>query len=303
MYFMMIVVDELLNMDMFYRQRQRKGLQSRRQRATQRGGYKQTKKRVNPPKPGNPICHPRIKSRRQGCLPETVKDQLQPWVGVCGKNERCLVSHSSLPVKQKQEILKKYFRPKMPKEWIHDPDMWLSSVDIEAVMKQYMEAKPEFHFLGVVPIDFSVKDPYNKSVQKCLQPQFCEIDIAGFKKKGVKYIGAVFNLDPHFKSGSHWISLFIHLPKNAAYFFDSYGVKPPEYVANFMRFLDKQLPGITLKYNERRFQHGNSECGMYSLYFLIRMMEGEPFEHFCHHAIDDKYMLEFRKILFDPTSD
>ena len=49
-------------------------------------------------------------------------------------------------------------------------------------------------------------------------------------------------------------------------------------------------------------QYSNTECGMYSIYFLIRMIQGESFKKFCKTSISDKWMLKFRKVLFDPSA-
>ncbi len=261
--------------------------------------------RASPPPPGSRKCHPRIKNSNGKCLPKPILDKIRivgkkgGYSGNTATNERKMVEQSSLSESEKQTILKKYFRPKMPDAWKSDPDMWLNSDDIQNVMKQYEEAHPESHFLGVVPIDFSAPDPYVKGVKKCMNPQFCNINIREMKANGIKYIGAVFNLDPHFKGGSHWVAVCINIPKNGIYYFDSYGMEPPEQVATFMRSFLVQNPNFKLSSNGNRFQYGNSECGMYSCFFLIRMIMGESFAHFCHNPVSDKWMLEFRKVLFD----
>jgi hypothetical protein len=256
--------------------------------------------------PGSRKCHPRIKSVNGKCLPKSVLGQIRrSRAGGRGRasgpvvNERQLVEQSNLSDSEKQRILRTYFRPKMPEGWKADPDMWLNSDDIQHVMKQYEEAYPAFYFLGVVPIDFSAPDPYVKGVRKCMNPQFCSIDIKEMAARGIKYIGAVFNLDPHFKGGSHWVACCINIAKNGIYYFDSYGVPPPEQVAVFMKSFILQNPSFKLSYNGNRFQYGNSECGMYSCFFLIKMIMGESFAHFCHNPVSDKWMLEFRKVLFD----
>jgi hypothetical protein len=244
--------------------------------------------------------------------------------------ERCLLKHTTeLAEEEKPKILKEHFRPAMPSEWSADPDMWLASTDIEAVMRQYEEAVPSFKFLGVVPIDFSAPDPYEEEKdpynihkvagqdssietqgvggaaagaggkkQKCLANEFCTVDLKREKAKGIRTIGAVFNLDPHDKNGSHWIACCILLDTKAIYYFDSYGLPPPPQVSRFMRSFILQDAGLTLKYNGRRFQFGNSECGMYSMYFLICMINRVPFKTFVRHTVPDKYMLELRHVLF-----
>jgi hypothetical protein len=232
-----------------------------------------------------------------------LQEQIAKELGCAMNDERCILEKSALSVKEKKAILNTYFRPKMPDEWKSDPDAWLSSDDIEIVMKQYEKAYDDFKFIGVVPIDFSAPSPYtNANEKKCMNDQFCHVDIQQEKKQGRRILGAIFNLDPHYKDGSHWVALAIDLKRNCVYYFDSYGMEPPVQVARFMRYLTLQEPQMRLESNGRRFQYGNSECGMYSMYFIIRMIEGETFKKFCKNPIADKHMLHFRKILFDSNA-
>jgi len=59
---------------------------------------------------------------------------------------------------------------------------------------------------------------------------------------------------------------------------------------------------MKLQYNARRFQYGDTECGVYCLYFLIRMLEGDDFRKFCKRAPRDSDMLELRRWLFAPNN-
>lgn len=241
------------------------------------------------------------KSTSGGGSSQVSLETLAKELGCKSDDERCIVEKSLLSHREKKALLDTYFRPEMPKEWNSDPDMWLSSEDISAVMEQYEKAYPEFKFLGVVPIDFSAPDPYVKDQsKKCMNDQFCHVDLAAEKAAGRRILGAVFNLDPHYKDGSHWVAMAIDLGRDCSYYFDSYGMAPPEQVARFMRYLTTQNPKLRLERNGRRFQYSDSECGMYSMYFLIRMIAGESFKKFCKKRVADKYMLEFRKVLFDP---
>ena len=285
-------------------------------------------------------CHPRYDGTAVGsgtqtrkgnvsCIPVALRRRVYTAKALkaCGgkAKERCLIKHStSLVEDEKKKLLKEHFRPAMPSEWSSDPDMWLASTDIEAVMRQYEEAVPSFKFLGVVPIDFSApdpsqaqqKDPFNiqrvagsptaslsplggaAGAQKCLADEFCTVNLKKERAAGIRTIGAVFNLDPHDKSGSHWIACCLLLDERAIYYFDSYGLPPPAQVSRFMRSFVLQDDGLELKYNGRRFQFGNSECGMYCMYFLICMINRVPFKTFVRHTVPDKYMLELRHVLF-----
>jgi hypothetical protein len=311
---------------------------------SRRGG--KTRSNRHPPSPGPKRCSPVAVSRRAdagSCLPSqelkkiasTTRKRggsgpktslglnsvnttaLAKELGCSADDGRCIVQRSLLSHQEKKALLDTYFRPKQPDGWKADPDQWLTSEDIEKVMKQYQKAYPHFRFIGVVPIDFSAPDPYQpthgqKPVtttstklhpdQKCLNDQFCRVDLAAEKAAGRTLLGAVFNLDPHTKGGSHWVALAIDLKRDCVYFFDSYGMPPPEQVARFMRYLTLQNPKLKLQTNGRPFQKSNTECGMYSLYFLIRMIAGANFKKFCKQPISDKWMYAFRNVLFDPDA-
>jgi hypothetical protein len=170
-------------------------------------------------------------------------------------------------------------------------------------MKQYEEAFPWFRFLGALPIDFSAPDPYlqNKSKKQCMHPEICDLSLAKEYEQGKRAIGIIFNLDPHFKGGSHWVGLYIdfhNLKKPIVGYSDSYGFKPDKRIARLMRSLKLQAPAIQLSFNARRFQKSNTECGMYSLYFIICMIHGIPFKQFCKDGVPDEFMYELRKVLF-----
>ena len=188
-------------------------------------------------------------------------------------------------------------------EEVKDEDEWLDNQQSASVMKQYEEAYPWFRFMGALPIDFSAPDPYvqDKTQTRCLHPDMCSLDLHKVYKEGVRGIGIVFNLDPHFKGGSHWVGLYIDIhdiERPAVSFSDSYGFKPPRLIARFMRALRLQTPQATLGYNARRFQFSDTECGMYSMYFIICMIQGIPFKAFCKDSVPDRFMLALRAVLF-----
>jgi len=255
-------------------------------------------------------CHPRMEKMpaSSGCFPKNIRRRLtrsqKKGVSVCIKNhvaDRCLLEDSTLSDAEKESLSKKYLRPKRPSAWASDPDQWLDSNNIADVMKQYEETYTDFKFLGVLPIDFAVQDPYHKEqVGKCLVDTICKLKLAKFKAQGIWRFGAVINLDPHFKDGSHWVGIFVDIRPSfkKVYFFDSYGMKPRDEIARFMRALRLQDSQLKLEYNARRFQLQGSECGMYSMYFIIAMLHNVVFKEFCHVAIPDDVMLKLRYHIF-----
>jgi hypothetical protein len=272
------------------------------------------------PTPGPSQCHPRVGTNRpaSGCLPVTVLEKVAQKLGVVNQGNPIFLRRAleqrlntkpgqelsfvnALPLSEieKQELRTLYLRPAQPAKWKEDPDMWLDSLNIESVMKQYEEAYPAFEFMGPFPIDFAAPDPYNHSGQKkCLIREICGLRMEEALQQGTKSIGIIYNLDPHFKDGSHWVANYIDIPAHKCYYFDSYGYEPPKQIATFMKWLTTQDPKMKLMYNARRFQHLGSECGMYSLYFIIRMLSGDLFRPFCRRQPRDSLMLDLRDWMF-----
>jgi hypothetical protein len=255
-------------------------------------------------------CHPKQpKSSKNRCLPTEVYTDLQKSYGNdiyqgtgCKEGEdHCLLDKSSLADDVKKNLRKEYLRPKRPKEWNDKPDTWLDNFNIMHVFQQYEEAYPWFKFLGTFPIDFSAPNPYKKNTVECLHPELCTLNLKKEYEKGVRGIGIVFNLDPHFKGGSHWVALYINLQNIKEPFvgyFDSYGYKTPALIARLMRSFKLQIKTCQLGSNARRFQYSNTECGMFSIYFIICMIHGISFKDFCKDSVEDAMMLDLRKILF-----
>lgn len=257
-----------------------------------------TRKGVNKCLPTKTYSEIRKKLKIKG----TDDTKLFQSVGCQKGEEHCLLDKAPLSDDVKKSLRTQYLRPRRPKAWDDDPDMWLDNYNIMAVMKQYQEAYPWFKFLGVFPIDFSAPDPYTSGgAKQCLYKETCNLDLKAEYEKGVKGIGMIFNLDNHLKSGSHWVALYINLKnikKPFVGYFDSYGYETPPLISRLMRSFKLQISTCQLGFNARRFQYGDSECGMFSMYFIICMLCGVTFKNFCKDSVNDRFMLELRKILF-----
>ena len=272
--------------------------------------------------PGPNQCHPRI-GKGIYCIPKSVLEraseklglgkgqfggvkEIAAHLGVNPADQRTLLMSLPLPPLEKVRIAAQNLRPPMPLDWKDDPDKWLDSNNIRDVMKQYEEARKDFKFLGPYPIDFASADPYLNTPagsiipikDKCLIGEMCTLNLKAEAAAGKKHIGIIYNLDPHYKNGSHWIANYINIPKKQCYYFDSYGLKPPKQIYKFMQWLGIQEPTIKLGWNGKRFQHSQSECGMYSMYFIDRMLAEEPFLKFCRRAPPDRFMLDMRDWMF-----
>lgn len=203
------------------------------------------------------------------------------------------------------------FAPDSPPEWDTNPNEWLTNYDILDVLNQYEIAYPQFLFLGPSPIDFDTKIHGS-----CVERSLCQFSVKKCLDDGKTKVGIIFNTDPHDKGGSHWISLFIDLEDLFVFYFDSAGDAIPPEIAVFKDRVMKEAAAVSkpLQYydNEgRQHQRGNTECGMYSLFFIITMLSGrigtnrrkssleKRIQLFMGGNINDKYIEKYRKIYFN----
>ena len=146
----------------------------------------------------------------------------------------------------------------------------------------------------------------------------------------------VINLDYHYQSGSHWVALYTDLDKNQIYYFDSFAKKPRKKIKNFINKITKylykkkynesldinnilkqiggnksnksntsysnqikNLSKFDIRFNNIQHQFKNSECGVYSINFIIRLAKGESFDSITKDIMKDDEMNNCRKTYFD----
>lgn len=193
------------------------------------------------------------------------------------------------------------FAPVAPASWKKKPNEWLSSTDILKVMKQYEKVYKCFEFMGPSPIDYDMKKLYGE----CIWQELCEFNLQDQISKGKTKIGIIFNLDPHYMPGSHWVSMFINIKKKSIFYFDSAGEKVPMQIMKLANTIISQGKSLGMKFtfdqnHPVEHQYGNTECGVYSLFFIVHMLEDKITSHYLKtHILKDKYMEKFRKIYFN----
>ncbi len=223
------------------------------------------------------------------------------YAKICNK-ESCWVRQMTKGTKMEKELLES-FSPMEPNEWKKNPNEWLSSIDIIEVMNQYEKTYKCFDFLGPSPIDYDAHKLYGE----CVWEELCHFSLAEQIKKGKNKIGVIFNTDPHDKDGEHWISLFINIKKGFIFFFDSAGDKAPKQVMKFVNMVTDQgkklEEPINFKFDQNypvEHQYNNTECGVYSIYFIIHMLEDKITGHYLKtHILKDNYIQQFRKIYYN----
>lgn len=209
---------------------------------------------------------------------------------------------------------KNTFRPKGPT----NKSQWLSTTDINNILDQYEKKYDGFISLGAVPIDFWKLNLLSSRKNLNLD-EMC--------KDGINKLGIVINLDEHWQGGSHWVALFADLKNNRIYFSDSYGVKPVKRIIDFIKTIsvwcykrnilnsddnnlntessfltsepNKYEKVMDIRYNQTRHQRGNSECGVYSVNFILRLLKGDTFDEIISKRIPDSFVQdECRKTYF-----
>lgn len=239
--------------------------------------------------------------------------QLNKRLTHCKKEDCWLNEIKDINLKNKFD--KYIFAPDYPKEWENNPNEWLSNFDILNVLKQYEDKYSEFEFIGPSAINFDEKvKEYNCN---CVENKLCHFSLDSFLKKNKSKIGIIFNLDEHDEDGSHWVSLFIDIKEKIIFYFDSNGDQIPGEIQILKDRIIKQgndiKPPITLNYidNHRKtHQQGNTECGMYSLFFIITMLTSstefnkkmtmeDKLKLFKKTRIPDKYVEKYRKKYFN----
>jgi hypothetical protein len=250
--------------------------------------------------------------------PKQIWKNLHEKIPECDR-ETCWLQQ--IPNKYLQDKLKKdLFSPPQPTEWKSKPNTWLSNFDIDAVIQQYEEANPDFLFLGPTPIDFdTVKNG------KCIWSELCKLNIVKEYKRGKRKFGVIFNLDTSDGPGTHWVSLFMDIkdPTPFLFYFNSTGEGMPGEVKDLIERLEKQFNLIKplknrklriLENTSMQHQESNTECGMYSLFFIITCLtrNTEPSENIKKLSTDelialfagntripDKYIEKYRGIYFN----
>ena len=249
---------------------------------------------------------------------ELVKELKEKFFGLCKEEQNCWLDIPMIKKLNDYEIQNNTFRPLGPKKKYE----WLSTNHINDVISQYHEKYKDFIFFGAVPYDFeelSILGFQNINFDNLSNMNFFEKNDNYDSVKKTKF-GLIINLDEHDQSGSHWVALYADLIKNQIYFFDSFG-KPPrkkirKFINKILKFLYKKkfnsqldiknvlskndlyskniIKNFNIKYNDIQHQFENSECGVYSINFILRLLKGESFENIINNITKDEEMNDCR---------
>lgn len=236
--------------------------------------------------------------------PKIIWNELHKKMGQCDR-EDCwfdLIEDEYL----REDLKKQLFAPFQPEEWKRNPTTWLTNHDILHVLEQYEHLHNDFKFIGPTPIDYDNTPLYYYG--KCVCQELCNLNVDKYKTEGINNVGIVFNLDKHNSSGSHWVSLYMDLKNKDIYYFDSNGIKPPKEVNKLIDNLQKEKQ-FKVHINQFEHQLQNTECGMYSMFFIVSMLteklgkkskkRQDIFEHLQRVRVSDNKMKKLREKYFN----
>ena len=185
-----------------------------------------------------------------------------------------------------KELEEETFKPKKPESWKNNKYTWLNTYDILFVMQQFEKHYKDFVFIGPVPADCPIS----------FNCELTNLNLKELHKKKINNVGVIYNHDKHYEPGSHWTAIYINIPNKTIDYYDSYGTKPPKLIYEFMKKTGNNE--YKLIYNDKRHQYGGSECGVYSMYFILQRLENISMKQISKKNISDEKMNKLRNILY-----
>lgn len=205
----------------------------------------------------------------------------------------------------------KVFRPEAPCSWQTNGREWLSTDDIDQVMRQYEDLYDDFKYLGAYPRDAFAKDP---NTGDCIDKMDDVCHVNPFQDKQVKRVAVIFNIDDHTGPGLHWVACYVDTNKQhknyGIFYYDSVARPPSKDILAFMESLrhtlDTEYPQdlkLKIHVNKTQSQYKNTECGMFSMLFIIMCLQDIlDFRQICDNMINDDTINMLRSVIYRPPS-
>lgn len=249
----------------------------------------------------------------------------------CSNNQICWLGKDFIQQidddKLQYDIYKNTFLPPGPSTKYG----WLNTSHINNVINQYHTIYKDFLYLGTVPYDFA-EIPYfglhrinfNKYIKQNKKQFGLVINLDKHNQDGSHWVGLYLNFD---KNQIHFFDSVGKIPGKKIRKFitgvakqmynNTYGTNIKNFkikdelmklkklshheIKEVMKkniHLSNLYNGMDIKYNHVQHQFKNSECGVYSINFVLRSVGGESFDDIINNPTSDDKMNEFRKMYF-----
>lgn len=241
--------------------------------------------------------------------PKNLKKHIRAKVKELGENDVEILSYVDKEITNYLQDNKP--RPDGPKD-----NSWFSNFNEDNILRHMMEWCPWFYAnpscLSDFMVDYTETNPRQaelisskgmnpgKEPLGLLEPEF-------YKNKGYKCMGCIVNNDIKPNGGTHWIAIFYDIRddnRHTLEYFNSTGESPrpniKEWMKSFSELSTRQL-GVKcdmVKASNISHQNSRSECGAYSIYYVISRIIGVDYKKFREKKIPDNVVFEFRKCVF-----
>jgi hypothetical protein len=307
----------------FYSSQKVKGnlkMPSRRQSSSKKGTIK---KAINKKTKHNPQKVRGVKALPSLCSPKSLEEDFQKTGSCFSKDALVKIATAYNREHSDQEPISTNQSPK--KIWDEIALRLKDNCKDETCWVEQDFLKKQASNNNLTELEESLKPKKPESWKKnrmgqCIVNELCNINVKRLLEQGLNRIGVVFNLDPHDKPGSHWVAMFANLrdrsghpdnrdkkrihksQKPSIHYFDSYGMEPPKEILILMRRIRYQAYKLGIKMrifqSAYRHQYQNSECGIYSIYFITQMLQGKDLYQFNKYHHSDSKMTRKRNDFF-----
>lgn len=210
-------------------------------------------------------------------------------------SQLCVLDSLASRVKNPSRIRLLYFKIKGPAL----TDTWLNNIDIDEICAQWMAKFPHYKRIPFAMRDFQThRHTSNGDIP------LADFDFLGEYKNGKTQFSCVINTDVYSGGGEHWEAIFVDMsrPTWTVELFNSSGGMPPREFATWLADKATELntlnPTKLLCEETTIHQKSDTECGVYSLFYVWARLHGITYKQFNTGAIADQHMYTFRRQLF-----
>ena len=215
-------------------------------------------------------------------------------------------SPSCIITKPNSNNMSRLLRVSIKPEGDVEGNTWVDSSQIERVLNSwriYINPKTnKFYPMGYATIDFmTCSNSFNNRIRTLSLTQL-------IKKHNTA--AAIINTDNCNGNGIHWFPIFIDLRNDviSLEYYNSVKKEMPKQICAYFESLKKNYIEKGGKRKVRictmlsdDHQNQNSECGIYSLFYIYSRLEGISGEDLVSHALPDDKVHEIRKVIFYST--
>lgn len=234
--------------------------------------------------------------------------------------ESCVLSHPAFVKTIGPEVAEKEKKERMRPKGPADNDNLLNNFNIDEVLLQYTKSNPIYHHIPYKMIDFAETEPseFSRLLRQGLDQEYVKSILLSFMNPDMfvnsvkKCAGVVLNTDISSGRGKHWFCVFLdfrNINHITLEYFNSSGNMMSQEVHEFMIKYQKKVRKLlpqsecTIEAASNiQLQESQTECGVYSLVYIILRLEGTSLESFRKmirtNGLPDELMLKLRGHLF-----